>query len=141
MPLQTVQSNRRLVMFVVAWLIAVYVYEVVLAASNFGLAILAAAVMIAVNLYARKKASEQIEPNRAFNFWLYVPAVLFLVVPVVVQLVRFVVAQNERTLSDDLVALLPFILKLGLPVGLLLWVYFRLGSAESALRKSASESM
>ncbi len=118
---------RGLVMFVVAWLIGLYVYEVVEEAFHGPIGVVAAVVTMGVNLYARKRAVACVEATLTFKFWLYLPIILFLVVPVAVKVIVFVTSKDDRTWWDHVGALLPFILKLGVPVLALLWVYWSLG--------------
>ncbi len=119
-----VDRVRGLVIFVVAWLIGLYIYEVV-RSTSIGLA--AAAFTVGVNLYARRRAAECEPSSRAFKFWLYLPGTLFLVIPGLFKLISYLASEEERSWWDHLWSLLPFILKLVVPVAALLWVYMSLG--------------
>ena len=127
MALDKVDRIRGLVMFVVAWLIGLYVYEVVQEYAKGPVGLVAGVVTVAVNLYARRRATTCAPGTWAFKFWLYLPVILFLLVPIVAKLIIFLVAQADRTWWDHLLSLLPFVLKLGVPVGILLGVYWALG--------------
>ena len=123
----SIDRVRALVMFVMAWLIALYVYEVVQDAFHGPVGFVAAALTLGVNIYARKRAVSCVASNLAFKFWLYLPIVLFLVVPVVVKIIVFLTSEGDRSWWDHLLSLLPFLLKLGVPVAVLLWVYVAVG--------------
>ena len=120
---ESVDRVRGLVMFVMAWLIALYVYEVVQDAFDGPIGFVAAAFTWGINIYARKKAAASVGSNRAFKFWLYLPVILFLAVPVLVKIIVFTTSQGDLTWWEHLASLLPFMLKLGVPVAVLLWVY------------------
>ncbi|UCE59013.1 MAG: hypothetical protein JSU63_16410 [Phycisphaerales bacterium] len=126
-----INQLRGMIMFVIAWLIGLYVFEVLQEASHEMIGFVAAVLTLGVNLYARKRAAACVEQNLAFKFWLFMPAVLFLALPVLVKVIIFFSSQGERSWWDHLVSLLPFILKLGVPVATLLWVYLALGRVES----------
>ncbi|MFQ5591990.1 MAG: hypothetical protein ACE5HE_12560 [Phycisphaerae bacterium] len=123
-----VDRARGLVKFVVIWLIALYVFEVVQQDRWFvgGGAVLVAAF---VNVYARKKAADAVETNLTFHFWLYFPVALLFGLPLLFNAITIIASGENNTWRDHLVALLPFILKLGVPVAALIWVYVALGRA------------
>jgi hypothetical protein len=131
MPQDSINRLRGVIMFVIAWLIGLYVFEILREASHEMIGFVAAVLTLGVNLYARKRAAACVEQNLAFKFWLYLPALLFLVLPVLVKLVVFFASQEDRSWWDHLVSLLPFMLKLGVPVAALLWVYLVLRRVES----------
>ncbi len=115
-----------MVKFVIVWLVAVYIFEVVRQANwyvGFGGVVVAAL----VNVYARRRAAAAVETNFAFQFWLYVPVVLLFGLPMLFNVVRIFTGEQEQTWWDYLVTLLPFILRLGVPVVVLIWVYVALG--------------
>ncbi len=114
-------------MFVVAWLIALYVYEVVQEVAHGAMGFLAAVLTFGVNLYARKRAVGCAPGSRSFKFWLYLPAAVFLVLPVLIKVVIYFASEGDRSWWDHLLSLLPFVLKLGVPVMTLLCVYIALG--------------
>ena len=122
-----VDRVRGLVMFVVAWLIGLYVYDVVQETFRGPIGFVAAAATFGVNLYARKRALASVETNWTFKFWMYLPVILFLLVPVAVKVFVFLTGEEDRSWGNHLLSLLPFILKLGVPVATLLWVYWALG--------------
>lgn len=128
MPHNPIERLRSLLMFVIAWLIAVYVYEVVKASFQTGVGVAAAVGTGFLNLYARRRAEQAADRTWAFRFWLYLPAILFLAVPLAVRAVSFFSATRETGWWEQVQALLPFVLKLGVPVAILLWVYWRLSS-------------
>lgn len=124
----TDQGNglRQVVLFVIAWLIALYVFEVaqeVNQAVGFG----AAAATFGLNLYARRRAAACVPGSFTFKLWLFMPAILFLVLPILIKVVVYFTSDESRSWWDHLFSLVPFMLKLGLPVLALLWVYISLG--------------
>lgn len=135
-----VDRIRGLVMFVVAWLIGLYVYEVVQEYAQGPVGLVAGVVTMGVNLYARRRATTCAPGTWAFKFWLYLPVILFLLVPIVAKLIIFLVAQADQTWWDHLLSLLPFVLKLGVPVGILLGVYWGLGRKASGKEDGADEA-
>lgn len=118
---------KSLIMFVMAWLVAVYVYEVAKEAFHGAVGLVMAAVTVGVNWYARKRAAACAGGNRAFKFWLYLPMALFLVVPVAVKLFQYFSSESDRSWWAHVASLLPFLLTLGVPLVVLLWVYLSLG--------------
>ncbi|MCO6438828.1 MAG: hypothetical protein J5J06_17165 [Phycisphaerae bacterium] len=131
---------RRWIMLILIWLIAVYVYDVVTQSQEVAIGLIAAAATIAVNLYARKKAVDQVTPNFAFNFWMYVPAVLFLVIPIVFHIAVFIARQDQRSIWQDLAQVMPFLFKLGLPAAALLWTYYLLGRCRARMNAQADNT-
>jgi len=129
-----VEKLRSLVMFVIAWLIALYVYEVVQSSFQTGVGVAAAVGTGILNLYARRRAANCPATSWAFKFWLYLPVILFLVVPVAAKTIGFLANSKGLTWWQQVYALLPFMLKLGVPVAGLLWVYWRLGGWERVER-------
>ena len=114
-------------MFVVAWLIGLYIYEVVQEKFHETIVVVAALLTLGINLYARKRAVACVEATPQFKFWLYLPVILFLVVPVLVKVIIFLTDDAEWSWWDHFFSLLPFILKLGVPVAALLWAYKAMG--------------
>lgn len=117
---------RNLIMFVVAWLVALYVFEIV-QEINKSIGLVAGVVTFALNLYARKRAATCIPGSFAFKFWLYLPAILFLGLPFLVKVIVYLTTKTETSWWAHLYPLLPFMLKLGVPVVTLLFVYIALG--------------
>lgn len=113
-------------MFVVAWLVAIYVFEIVFE-INKTTGFVAGALTFALNLYARKRAGVCIPGSFAFKFWLYLPVLLFLGLPVTVKIVVYLTTEGETSWWRHLFSLFPFMLKLGVPVVTLLFVYIALG--------------
>jgi len=130
---------RGVVMFVIAWLIGLYVYEVVQDAFRGPIGIVAAAITVGVNLYARKKASGCVERNFMFRFWLYLPVVLFIVLPVAVKVIAYLTTEVDQSWWSQLTSLLPFVLKLGVPVAILLWVYWAVGRLNTEERNTGAD--
>lgn len=128
MPHNPIERLRSLLMFVIAWLIAIYAYEVVKESFQTSAGVAAAVGTGVLNLYARRRAEQAADRAWAFRFWLYLPAILFLAVPLAVRAVSFFSAAHEKGWWEQVQALLPFMLKLGVPVAVLLWVYWRLSS-------------
>ena len=128
MPHNRIERLRSLVMFVIAWLIALYVYEVVKASFQTSIGVAAAVGTGVLNLYARRRAEQSAGTTWAFRFWLYLPVILFLAVPLCVKTVGFFSSTQGKGWWDQVLALLPFMLKLGVPVAILLWVYWRLSA-------------
>jgi len=122
-----VDRLKWLLMFVVAWLIALYIYEVVGADVNRSLGFVVAAATLGLNMYARHRVLRSVQSSLTTTFWLFLPVVMFVVVPVVSKVITFLRADEGQTWWDHFFSLLPFILKLGVPVGVLLVVYFTLG--------------
>ena len=122
-----VDRIKWLIMFVVAWLIALYIYEVVVADMRPAVGFVAAAATLGLNMYARHRVLKSVQPSLMTSFWLYLPIVMFLLVPVAFKLFTFLRADEEQSWWSHLLSLLPFILKLGVPVAALLAVYFSLG--------------
>ena len=127
MALDKVDRIRGVIMFVVAWLIGLYVYEVVQEYAQGPLGLVAGVVTLVVNLYARRRATMCDPGTWVFKFWLYLPVILFLLVPIIAKVIIFLVSEEELRWWQHLFSLLPFVLKLGVPVGALLGVYWALG--------------
>ncbi len=130
----SIDRVRTSVMFVMAWLIGLYVYEIVQEtfaamqqAIRGPIGFVAALATLALNLYARKRAAACDPSSRAFKFWLYLPVGLFLALPLVVKVIFFLTSDEQQSWWDHLVSLLPVLLKLGVPVAALLWAYMALG--------------
>ncbi|MBU0716790.1 MAG: hypothetical protein KJ749_00945 [Planctomycetes bacterium] len=122
-----VESVKRTIMFVIAWLVGLYIFEIVQEHFHGPIGFAAAAVTVGVNLYARHRASLTKARTFAYKFWVYLPVVLFFAVPIVAKLVAYFMQEEERSWWNHMVSLLPFILKLGVPVAVLLWVYWTIG--------------
>lgn len=120
--------GRSLVMFIVAWLVGVYVYDVVRQDSGWFLGLALAVATFVVNAFARWRALKSVGDARwQFHFWTALPFVLFFIVPLGFKIVAYVRSAGEVSWWQHFVALLPFLLKLGVPVVALLWVYLILG--------------
>ena len=119
---------RSLIMFVMAWLIGLYVYEVAAGRYGEGVGIGLAVLTLGVNGFARWRALKNIgQANLGFYFWMAVPLILFFGVPCVVKLAMYLQDEQRAPWWRYLASLLPFILKLGVPVAALFWVYVVLG--------------
>ena len=105
----------------------VYVFEVVRVEFNGTFGAIVAALTVVANMYARKRALTGGGSRAATYFWLYMPVIVFFVVPLAFKVVAFVSDRDGRSWWAQVYSLAPFILKLGIPVALLLWVYFVLG--------------
>lgn len=125
-PINSIDRLRNLIMFVVAWLVALYVFEIA-QEINKSVGLVAGAVTFALNVYARKRAGTCIPGSAAFKFWLYLPALLFLGLPFLVKVIVYFTTEAETSWWGHLFSLLPFMLKLGVPVLTLLFVYIALG--------------
>ena len=68
-----------------------------------------------------------------FYFWMAVPLILFFGVPCVVKLVTYVQSEEPLPWWRYLGSLLPFFLKLGVPLAALFWVYVVLGKIRRRL--------
>ncbi len=119
------------IMFVVAWLIGLYIYEVVQEHFHGPIGFVAAAGSVAANLYARKKATACVPASSAFRFWLYLPVALFLVVPLAVKVLVYLQSEGDQGWWTHLSSLLPFLLKLGVPIAALAWLYVAVGKLRS----------
>jgi len=53
-----------------------------------------------------------------------------------VKIIVFLTTEGDRTWWDHMLSLLPFLLKLGVPVGVLLWVYIAVGRQAASNDKS-----
>ncbi|MEE9294246.1 MAG: hypothetical protein V3W34_04675, partial [Phycisphaerae bacterium] len=104
-----------------------YVYEVVQEAFHGSIGLAAAVLTVFVNMYARKRVAACVGPSLTFKFWLYLPAILFLVVPIAVKVAVYLAGNGDRSFWDHLFSLLPLFLKLGVPAGTLLWAYIVIG--------------
>ncbi len=122
----SVDRIRVLVKCVIVWLIVLYIFEVV-RQNHWFVGAGAVAVAALVNVYARKKAAAAVEPNLAFHFWLYVPLAVLFGLPLLFKVFITLTGEDDLGWWDHLVSLLPFLLKLGLPVAALLWAYMALG--------------
>lgn len=132
-----IDRARWLIMFVIAWLVGLYVYEIVQKTS---IGFVAAVSTLGVNLYARKRAAACEPSSRAFKFWLYLPVTLFLVVPSLYKLISYLVSGEKTSWWDVLGSALPFVLKLIVPVAVLLWVYMSLGRLRGREEESTKPS-
>ncbi len=120
--------GRTLVMFIVAWLVGVYIYDVMRGNFHPIIGFTVAAISFVANIVARKYAVRHVEnANWKFYFWLALPVILFLLVPLVVKIVIYYRSEDDISWWQHMYTLLPFLLKLGVPVAALLWVYFVLG--------------
>ncbi len=120
--------SRSLILFTVAWLVAVYVYDVVRQHLDQTLSLLIAVATFAINGFARWRAAKSVgEVNRSFHFWMALPLILLVVVPLIVKLVAYLSSGGETSWWSYVVHLLPFLLKLGVPVVALVWLYFLVG--------------
>ena len=135
-----VDRIKWLIMFVVAWLIALYIYEVVGTDMNRALGFVVAAATLGLNMYARHRVLKTVQPSLMTSFWLYLPIVMFLLVPVAFKLIAFLRADEAQSWWSHLLSLLPFILKLGVPVAALLVVYFSLGKFGPSGKEVAGSS-
>ena len=122
-----IERLRGLVMFVVAWLIGLYVFEIVRQSFSPSVGFVAAFLTLAVNIYARRRAAACVDTTTAFKFWMNLPIILFLVLPIVIKIVAYFWPDQERSLWKHIESLVPPFLKLCVPVVTLLWVYFSLG--------------
>ena len=123
-----VDWGRSLIMFVIAWLVGLYVYEVAAGHYGQGVGIGLAILTLAVNGFARWRAVKSIgQANFAFYFWMAVPLILFFGVPCVVKLLTYLQGPERQPWWRYVGSLLPFILKLGVPVAALFCVYVVLG--------------
>ncbi len=136
-----IERLRGLVMFVVAWLIGLYVFEIVFQSfDSRKVGFVAALLTLAVNIYARRRAAACVETTAAFKFWMNLPIILFLVLPIVIKIVAYFWTDEKRTVWMHIESLFPPILKLGVPVVTLLWVYFSLGRMLPAKKDEKAEA-
>lgn len=126
-------------MFVVAWLVALYVFEIAQEAHR-TMGFVAVVLTFAINLYARKRAGICIPGSLAFKFWLYLPALLFLGLPFIVKIFVYYTTEGETSWWRHLFSLLPFMLKLGVPVVTLLFVYIALGRYRPEIKESTTDT-
>jgi len=122
-----VNRVRGCIRFVIVWLFALYIYEVAREAHWFA-GVGAVVVAVLVNVYARRKAAACIQPTPMFYLWLYAPVVVLFGLPLVLNVARVLSGEQEIGWWSSLQSLLPFLLKIGVPAGTLLWVYVALGS-------------
>jgi hypothetical protein len=129
-----VDWGRSLTMFVIAWLIGLYVYEVAAGHYGQGVGIGLGVLTLAVNGFARWRALKSVrQADFAFYFWMAVPLILFFVVPCIVKLLIYLHSEEREPWWRYAASLLPFILKLGVPVAALFWVYLVLGRVRRRL--------
>jgi hypothetical protein len=120
-----------MILFVVAWLVAVYIYDVVREHTGAAWSLAAAVASFAVNAYARYRAVRSATRlDWEFSFWLALPMVIFFVGPLVVGLVAYWRSAGEITWWELGTPLVPPILKLVVPTVALLWIYWMLGRGE-----------
>jgi hypothetical protein len=115
---------RALIMFVVAWLVAVYVYETV--QTNVGAVpgVVLAVGTFVINGYARVRAMRSVDrAGWQFHFWSAMPLLLLVIVPAIVKTIAYFRAHGDAPWYSYVVPLLPLLLKLGVPVVALLIVY------------------
>ena len=139
MSVSSIDRLRGLIMFVVAWLVALYVFEIVQEVHK-TMGFVAGALTFAINLYARKRAGICIPGSLAFKFWLYLPAILFLGLPLIVKIVVYFTTEGETSWWGHMFSLFPFMLKLGVPVVTLLWVYIALGRHRPKTEENAPDT-
>ena len=124
--------SRRLVGFVILWIIGVqlfaYAYEA-LAANWLYLSILIVLVVgYLVNMWARYRAMKTIEPTLSFQLWLYGPPTVFFLLTFGLRIWQWWTTEVEDGGSSLALigSLLQIFAHLGVPVLVLLWVYLRL---------------
>ena len=139
MPINSIDRLRGLIMFVVAWLVALYVFQIVYEIHK-TTGFVAGALTFALNLYARKRAGTCIPGSLAFKFWLYLPVLLFLGLPFIVKIVVYFTTESETSWWGHLFSLLPFIFTLGIPVVTLLFVYIALGRHRPKSEENTAET-
>lgn len=137
MALRQTNWARALVMFVIAWLIGVYIYEVVRDHFNQSVSFAIAASTFVLNGVARWRATKNVkDANWKFYAWMSLPLVLFIAVPIVVKLVAYLQSEEQVSWYDYIVPILPFILKLGVPAAALAWVYWSIGRLDRKIEKA-----
>ncbi len=127
MPNKSISRIQTAIKFVIVWLIVLYLFEIVKDGRQWVGGIGAVVVAVFVNLYARKKAAACVETTSAFYFWLYIPVVLLFALPIAFKVILVATSDDSLGWWDHFVSLLPFILKLGVPAGALIWTYVALG--------------
>jgi hypothetical protein len=136
---KTVAWGRSLVAFIVAWLVAVYVYDVVREHNKPVVGFALAALTFAVNGFARWRAAKSAgQVNWKFHFWVALPFILFFMVPIVIKIVAYLQSGAETPWYQYLWALMPFLLKLGVPVLALLWIYILFGRLDRERQAAAA---
>ena len=101
--------SRSLILFTVAWLVAVYVYDVVRQNFDQTISLLLAVATFGINAFARWRASKSVgETSRSFHFWMALPLILFFVVPLIVKLVAYLRSSGESPWWTYVTPLLPF---------------------------------
>jgi hypothetical protein len=134
----SIDWGRSLIMFVIAWLVGLYVYEVAAGQYGQGVGISLGILTLVVNGFARWRAVKSVgRANLAFYFWMAVPLILFFGVPCLVKLVTYLRSEEREPWWRYLGSLLPFILKLGVPVAVLFCVYVVLGRIRRGLDADA----
>lgn len=130
---------KSLIMFVMAWLVAVYVYEVAKEAFHGTVGLFVAALTVGVNWYARKRAAACAGGNWTFKFWLYLPMALFLAVPAAVKLFQYFRSGPDRSWWTHAASLLPLLLTLGVPLVVLFWIYLSLARIDPIVTEDQPE--
>lgn len=126
--------------FVTAWLLALYLFDVVTEGLHWAGGASTVIGAIIVNVYARKKAAATVKTTPMFFVWLYLPVFVLFVLPVFFKVVLFATSEETTSWWQHAVTLLPFVLKLGVPVGALIWAYVLLGRMAKAEPASAQEN-
>jgi hypothetical protein len=121
-----VDRLRMFIMFVIAWLVGLSVFEVVRQMLHGAWGVALAGITIAVNMYARRRAMHDVERSRTRWIWEKLPIVLFVVVPLLVRLIGLIWRPGDRTWWGYFGPLVPLVIKLGVPVAVLYYVYLML---------------
>lgn len=137
---QSIRWTRWLILFVVAWLVGVYVFDLLSANLRWVVAGGMALASWLVNLWARQQATRSVKGNRAMLLWLTIPPTLFFLIPLSVNLYTFWTRspdENGPTLTSNLV---DFTLRHVVPVAVLLVAYWLLGRVKTQAATLADEA-
>jgi hypothetical protein len=133
---QSIRWIRWLILFVIAWLVGVYLFDLLNANWRWVTAGGIALLSWIVNLFARQQATRSVKGNRSMLLWLTIPPTLFFLIPLSVNLYKFWTAEpieNGPTMTANLIN---FGLRHVVPVSVLLFVYWLLGRIRTQLASS-----
>lgn len=137
LPVGGTRTARNLVLFVIAWLVAVYLFNSIDQHDKPITGLIVAGASFAVNYYARHRAANAAQLTLGFRLWLLLPTVMFILVPAIVRFgwyYGFADSQEHTQFAYDIFRPL---LALAVPIFALLWIYLVLLKLERS--NSASE--
>lgn len=130
---QTIRWARWLILFVIAWLVGTYIFDLLTANLRWVAAGGMALASWLVNIFARHQATRSVQGNKEMWLWLTFPPTLFLLIPLSVNLYKFWTAPVDENAPSLSTTLMVFTLRHGVPVMGLLLIYWLLGRVRSQL--------